>query len=173
MTAEEIAAALDSAGEKVSRQPGAGAGEGGPRRRATDEEIAAALTGPEVSCAQVARLLRCRKDRVFRIRRELGMPPYRRGSRPTSATREEAYQARTVAVEDGHVHWTGSVTEKGIPTVGLGGKYRTAYRIAFELHHGRAPEGPVLHAWTCEYPRCVAGAHLTDAWMRALAEVRR
>ncbi|MYX33453.1 MULTISPECIES: hypothetical protein [unclassified Streptomyces] len=153
ITVEEIAAALDSVLVV---------------RHATDEEIAAALTGPDVSCASVARLLRCRKDRVSRIRREMGLAPYQRGRRRTADSWEEAYQARTVAVDGGHMHWTGSTGVRGTPVVGLGGRYRTAYRIGFEIHHGREPEGPVLHLPSCDYPRCVAGAHLADTWLRAL-----
>ncbi|MDX2645071.1 hypothetical protein PV341_16160 [Streptomyces sp. PA03-1a] len=158
ITIEEIAKALDSVLVV---------------RRATDEEIAAALTGPDVSCASVARLLRCRKDRVSRIRWEIGLAPYPRGRRRTADSWQEAYGARTVAVDGDHVHWTGSLSARGTPVVGLGRRYRTAYRIGFEIHHGREPDGPVLHLSTCDYPGCVAGAHLSDTWLRALTAARR
>lgn len=138
----------------------------GTRRRATDEEIAAALDGPAVSCREVARRLRCGRGRVARVRAREGMDTYRRGRRPAAASWEEAFNIRAVPVDGGHLRWPGRAD--GGPLVNLGAERRSAYRVSFTAHHGREPHGPVLP--TCDNPRCVAGEHLADAWMRALRE---
>lgn len=75
------------------------------------------------------------------------------------------FEGRTVAVDGGHLHWTGATTgTSGTPVVALGGQVVTAYRLAFVWHHDRQPEGNVRPR--CAYPRCVAGAHLADRRIR-------
>jgi hypothetical protein len=87
-----------------------------------------------------------------------------RGRPAPAASWEDAFKARTVAVEGGHVHWTGTTGARGTPVVGHGGQVETAYRLAFRWHYGREPEGNVRP--TCDYPCCVAGGHLADRAMR-------
>lgn len=78
---------------------------------------------------------------------------------------EEAYEAQTVAVEGGHLHWTGATSgASGTPTVAVGGQVQTVYRIAFRWYRGREPEGYVRPS--CSYPCCVFGGHLADRRMR-------
>lgn len=81
-----------------------------------------------------------------------------------AASWREAFDARTVEMEGGHLHWTGSTGERGTPLLGHRGQIETAYRLAFRWHHQRKPEGNVRP--TCDYPCCVAGAHLADRRIR-------
>ncbi|MFH8577194.1 helix-turn-helix domain-containing protein [Streptomyces zaomyceticus] len=117
----------------------------------TVEEIAEALDGVDVSgCPE---LLGVRAVR-----------PVRRGP---CGSWQEAFLARTVAVEDGHVEWTGSLNAHGTPLFKVGPVAETAYRYAFRAHHGRDAEGKTVPV--CGYFRCVAGGHLED---RVLREAR-
>ncbi|MFI9026380.1 hypothetical protein [Streptomyces sp. NPDC053560] len=81
-----------------------------------------------------------------------------------AASWREAFQARTVEMEDGHVHWTGATGKRGTPVLSFRGQVETAYRLAFRWHYRREPEGNVRP--TCDYPCCVAGGHLADRLMR-------
>lgn len=67
--------------------------------------------------------------------------------------------------EEGHVWWVGSYSN-GLPML-YAGIAASARRIAFEIHHGRRPEGPVRAI--CGLSRCVAPAHMEDT--RAHQEV--
>jgi hypothetical protein len=133
-------------------------------------EIAAALDRADVSNCAVARELGCSPERVRRVRVAAGLPAYRRGRRRAVETWQEAFLAHTVAVEDGHVEWTGPLSEHGTPLLRLGTETQTVYRYAFRVRHGRDAEGrtgPV-----CGYPRCVAGDHLEDRVLREYRESR-
>ena len=87
-----------------------------------------------------------------------------RGRRASAASWEDAFAERTVAIEGGHLHWSGATGQRGTPTVGWRGQVETAYRLAFRWHRGREPEGNVRP--TCDYPCCVAGGHLADRVLR-------
>ncbi|MFD3608975.1 hypothetical protein ACFWXA_13040 [Streptomyces atroolivaceus] len=87
-----------------------------------------------------------------------------RGRRASAASWEDAFNERTVAVEGGHLHWTGSTGHRGTPVVAWRGQVETGYRLAFRWHHGRDPEGNVRPS--CDYPCCVAGGHLADRVIR-------
>lgn len=77
----------------------------------------------------------------------------------------DAYHAYAVFTDNGHAHWTGPTASNHTPKVVVDGeKPDTAYRVAFRLHHGRHPDGPVHPI--CGTPRCVAGAHLMDTPLR-------
>lgn len=112
----------------------------------TGDEIAAALdtAGQEAPTAGVAS----------------GLPAFG----PATSWRE-AFDQRTVAVDGGHLDWIGATTgTSSTPVVAWQNKVETAGRLAFRWHHGREPEGNVRAR--CGYPRCVAGAHLTDRRIR-------
>ncbi|MEU9033833.1 helix-turn-helix domain-containing protein [Streptomyces sp. NPDC048352] len=134
----------------------------------TREDIAAALDGADRSNLAVARTLGVSPARVRRVRAAAGVPPYQRGRRRSCETWQEAFETRTVAVEGGHLQWTGPTNEHGTPLLRHGLEAETAYRYAFRIHHEREAEGKV--GPSCGYPRCVAGAHLED---RVLREERR
>ncbi|MFC9341414.1 helix-turn-helix domain-containing protein [Streptomyces sp. NPDC057020] len=112
------------------------------------EEVAEALDGVDVS--------RLSAEPVVPVVR-----PVRRGS---CGSWQEAFLARTLAVEDGHVEWTGSLNGHGTPLLKVGPVAETAYRYAFRAHHGRDAQGKTVP--TCGYLRCVAGGHLEDRVIR-------
>jgi hypothetical protein len=87
-----------------------------------------------------------------------------RGRRPSAQSWQDAFDARTVSVEGGHLHWSGATGRRGTPVVAWRGQVETAYRLAFRWHYGREPEGNVRP--TCDYPCCVAGGHLADRAIR-------
>lgn len=113
----------------------------------TREEIAAALDSAGTRLPQAAPGL-------------CGAP----AAGPSSSWRD-AFDARVVAVDGGHLHWCGATAgTSGTPVVAFAGQVETAGRLAFRWHHGREPEGNVRPR--CGYPRCVAGEHLADRRMR-------
>ncbi len=101
---------------------------------------------------------------------EPGAPAVRRGGRRPAVgeTWRDAVDRHTVAVEGGHLHWTGATGANGTPVVAVGGQVETGYRLAFRWHHGREPVGQVRP--TCGYGGCMTGGHLAD---RQLREERR
>ncbi|MFE1192878.1 hypothetical protein ACFW6E_08765 [Streptomyces olivaceoviridis] len=100
------------------------------------------------------------------------MTASRLGRPRTYASVEDAYRAHAVPTAQGHVRWTGPTTSiHRTPVVNHGDTSVSAYRIAFQLHHGRAPEGIVRI--TCGTKHCVAGAHLEDAVMRQAGNAPR
>ncbi|MFD8774551.1 hypothetical protein [Streptomyces sp. NPDC059916] len=88
----------------------------------------------------------------------------KRAPRERYGSLKEMFAAKTVAVEGGHLHWTGATGSRGTPVFSYQSHVDTAYRLAFRWHHGRAPQGNTRP--TCGYPCCVAGGHLADRVMR-------
>jgi hypothetical protein len=74
------------------------------------------------------------------------------------------FDERVIAVDGGHLHWTGATGARGTPVVACGGQVETAYRLSFRWHYGREPVGNVRPR--CGYPACLAGAHLADRLLR-------
>lgn len=87
-----------------------------------------------------------------------------RGRPGSAASWEDAFALRTVAVDGGHLHWTGATGHRGTPVVAWRGQVETGYRLAFRWHYGREPEGNVRP--TCDYPCCLTGGHLADRKIR-------
>lgn len=81
---------------------------------------------------------------------------------PPAKTLEEAFTRRTQPTDDGHVLWQGFQQFK------FHGQPYNPLHVAFQLGHGRAPEGIVLR--TCGLV-CVKPEHLTDAVMRDAEEL--
>ncbi|MFG2404193.1 hypothetical protein ACGFR8_07615 [Streptomyces brevispora] len=134
------------------------------------EEIAAALDDAGLSNLAVARTLGCGPERVRRVRVTAGVAPFRRGRRLRYESWDEAFAGRTVAVEGGHLDWTGPVSEHGTPVLRFGTETQTAYRYAFRVQHGREAEGKA--GPVCGRGHCVAGGHLEDRVMREHRESR-
>ncbi|MFE5771415.1 WhiB family transcriptional regulator [Streptomyces sp. NPDC056485] len=70
----------------------------------------------------------------------------------------EAYLTRTAQEEDGHVRW---LTKGGVT---VHGRKLTPVQLAFEVGHGRHPQGVVKAQ--CSRKACVAAEHLTDDRIR-------
>lgn len=114
--------------------------------------------------SHIAKQLHVRRKTVADTRKALGLPAPKRGHRPYEATVEDAYRARALPVDDGHLQWTGSFGGDSVPVVNHSSKRVTAYKVAFRLRHGRDPVGAVRP--TCGMRGCVSGDHLEDQPMR-------
>lgn len=79
---------------------------------------------------------------------------------------EHAFCERAVAIDGGHLHWTGATGTKGTPVLCVAGKRDTALRLAFRWHNKREPVGKIRRKRACNYAGCVAGGHLADRLMR-------
>ena len=126
-------------------------------------EDVAALLRAGVPQIHICRRLHCAPLTVQQTREAIGMPAPLRGSKPKHASLEDAFRAHITATGDGHAQWVGS-RAGSTPIVQHRRRFRSAYRVAFLLHHGREAEG--ITAPACGTPGCVAGAHLEDAVMR-------
>ncbi|KUF18420.1 hypothetical protein [Streptomyces silvensis] len=105
---------------------------------------------------------------VAPARRALGLPTARSGRKP-AATPEALFWQRVQPTDGGHLIWTGSRcrasgAQGGCPTLRYGGRQYSAWRIAFRLRYGRAPEGKV--ALVCGVDGCVAPDHTEDRRIR-------
>lgn len=114
----------------------------------------------------VATRLGCSRPTVRKVRVRNNLPAVMRGSKPKHFSFEDAYRAHAKPGADGHMTWTGGYADV-TPAVSHRHRTRSAYKIAFRLHHGRDPQGLVKPG--CTQRGCVAGAHLTDAMMRRTA----
>ncbi|MET8694774.1 hypothetical protein ABZV65_19775 [Streptomyces bauhiniae] len=108
----------------------------------------------------IAAALHTSNKRVRRIRHDLELPE---ATRATTITLEQAWKARTVDADNGHLAWAGAYRE-GFPTLKHNGVNHTARRIAFTIAHAREPVGRVLAG--CGQPTCVHPRHVTDQPMR-------
>lgn len=122
------------------------------------QEIAEALDVADVSGRPVA------LEPPRRRCAATGVPVFGRVREAPCTTWADAFLSRTLAVEDGHVEWTGPLTGHGTPLLRIGLSTETAYRYAFRIHYGREAEGRA--APRCGYPHCVAGGHLEDRLLR-------
>ncbi|HTL15111.1 MAG TPA: hypothetical protein VL251_08455 [Thermomonas sp.] len=111
------------------------------------------------SNSRIMRDLRCDKQRVRRLREELGLPTFV----PTEQTRtiEEKWALFTQPIDGDHLEWTGTRgTASGTPVLSYKEKLYTAASIAFTIRTGREPDGYVLP--DCGMPHCVAPGHVDD-----------
>lgn len=112
----------------------------------------------------------CSEGLVARVRKDLGLPAYPRGKRPTPQTLEEVFLERSRPVDGGHREWLAQVAESGTPVLSWHGLHVTAGRVAFKMAQGREPVGNVRP--TCTFPHCVAPACQADRAMRQAAPAR-
>lgn len=109
---------------------------------------------------EIHRRLGAYPRRVGRIRAELGIPMWE----PKPAlTLEQRWEANTRTVPGGHMQWKGTL-RGGMPNLVYLQRNYSARRVAFEIGHGRQPEGRVLPG--CGQPWCIAPEHATDEPMR-------
>ena len=78
---------------------------------------------------------------------------------PTADELRDLYAKHTTPSGDGNVIWTGAY-----PVVGLRDMRLTVGKLAFQIGHGRDPEGLALRS--CDRDRCVAPGCLTDREIR-------
>jgi hypothetical protein len=109
----------------------------------------------------------CSAGLVARVRRDLGLPMYARGKRPTVHTLEQVFLERSRPVAGGHRQWTRQTAASGTPVLSWNGLHITAGRVAFKMAKGREPEGQVRP--TCTFPHCVEPGHQADRLMRDAA----
>ncbi|MGW2937640.1 hypothetical protein ACWDA7_38845 [Streptomyces sp. NPDC001156] len=119
---------------------------------ATRADIVAMLRDGH-SNTRISTELRCDKARVRRIRAELGLPAFVQTER--TRTLEEKWALFVKPVEGGHAEWTGTRgTASGTPLLSYKDKLYSAAAIAFQIKHGREPQGYVKAE--CDFKHCVA-----------------
>lgn len=134
-----------------------------PSQRAQVADLLSLENG-DISNLEVARRLHVSRNTVQRVRADLDLPSFRRGPRSPYDSVAEIVLAKTVRVGE-HYVWKGPVQRPFMtPVVTHKGATYTVARVAFETHHGRAPQGYVRVS--CERPHCIRGEHLADAKMR-------
>lgn len=125
---------------------------------ATRAEIIAMLRDGH-SNRRIVRELRVDVARVRRIRQELDLPTFV----PTEQTRtvEDKWRLFARPVDGGHMEWTGErIGPSKSPTMRYkDGSYSPA-AIAFEMRHGRPPQGYAIA--DCGRERCIAPDHVDD-----------
>lgn len=126
-------------------------------------DVAALLRAGHSDRAIASELHVCAKD-VAAARKRLGLRKAKSGRKPT-ATPEDLFRKRTRPTGDGHMEWTGSHCNGGVPSLRHGGRNLSAYRIAFRIANGRDPEGYALPS--CGQEQCVQPGHHTDRADRA------
>lgn len=92
-------------------------------------------------------------------RKRLGIPPHPR-RRKVAPSLQAAFEARTAPTTDGHLTWTGGLSNKGTPIFSHLDKPYWAYAVAFWIHNGRWPTGQ--SGPDCGVRQCVAPAHIED-----------
>lgn len=112
-----------------------------------------------LSDSAISRRLHCDAKAVSRARAALGLPKAKSGYRAAESV-IDLFHARTEAVDDGHLRWTGYTSKAGQAGVRYAGRVHTALRIAFRIQYEREPVG---HCSTdCGMAGCVAPAHVED-----------
>jgi len=107
----------------------------------------------------IARRLHVDHKAVSAARSALGLPQAKSGRKP-AATPEDLFRERARPTDDGHMEWTGYRTKDGVPGLRHGGRFYTAYRLAFRMATGRDPEGYALPS--CSRDHCVKPGHHAD-----------
>jgi hypothetical protein len=110
------------------------------------------------SNSRIVRELRVDKQRVIRIRTELGLPAFVRVEQ--TRTLEEKWALGTRPLDGGHVEWTGERAPGGTPLVSYKEKHHSAAAVAFRIRTGRDPRGYVIA--DCGMKHCVAPEHVED-----------
>lgn len=103
---------------------------------------------------------------ALRKKHQIPVPPGNHGGRPPSSI-DEIFTRHARHAPDGHTTWAGPRSGRGRSSFDLlaeGGRHN-ARAVAFRKHHGRDPQGHLRR--TCDIEDCIAGAHLTDALIRA------
>lgn len=124
---------------------------------ATRADIVALLAEGH-SNSRIVRELRVDKQRVRRIRTELGLPTFVRAEQ--TRTIEEKWARDTRPLDGGHIEWTGERATGGTPLVSYKEKHHSAAAVAFRIRTGRDPQGYAIA--DCGMKHCVAPEHVED-----------
>lgn len=111
------------------------------------------------SNSRIVRELRCDKQRVIRIRTELGLPAFV----PVEQTRtlEEKWASFTRPVDGSHLEWLGErQSTSGTPVLRYKDESYSPAAVAFRMRNGREPVGQVFAE--CGMRHCVAPDHVDD-----------
>jgi len=128
--------------------------------RPSFENIVRILEQHEVSDAELAYRLGCKRDLVARARSSLGQAPMPLPPMDV-LTPETRVMISAVLTAGGHRRWIGRRSSDGVPLLDA---HTTVGRVAFRMAHGREPEGIVRVS--CPIKHCCEGSHLTDRLMR-------
>lgn len=125
------------------------------RRHPREDEIRALLH--QHGDSAIAVMLGVDRAAVRRIRKETGIA-YVSASYTTP---QEKWQALVRPVDGGHMEWTGERAKaSGTPVMRFKDASYSPAAIAFEIQHGREPEGYVRA--DCDFKHCVAPSHVND-----------
>ncbi|MET9012277.1 hypothetical protein ABZX74_15365 [Streptomyces olivaceoviridis] len=123
---------------------------------ATDTDILAMLRDG-YSNQRISRELRVDKVRVARLRRAHDIP----NVVLQPLTLEQKWATRTRPVDGGHLEWIGERAKAtNTPVMRYKEAGYSAAAIAFEIKHGRRPQGYVRA--DCDFKQCVAPDHVND-----------
>ncbi|MEW2631605.1 hypothetical protein AB0903_08090 [Streptomyces sp. NPDC048389] len=126
-----------------------------PRQHPKDAEIRARLR--HASNHQISEELGVDRAAVRRIRREAGIAYVP----PRFATAEEKWASLVREVDGGHLEWLGErAGRSSTPVMRFRERSASPAGIAFKKRTGRDPVGQVRAE--CDYPHCVAPAHVDD-----------
>lgn len=129
----------------------------------TFENITRILERYEVSDVELAYRLGCTRGLVSRARAFLGQEPMPLPPMDV-LTPEMRVMISAVLTAGGHRRWIGRKSSDGVPLLNA---HTTVGRVAFQMAHGREPEGVVRVG--CKMKHCCEGLHLTDRVMRSRA----
>ncbi|MEU9000494.1 hypothetical protein [Streptomyces sp. NPDC048551] len=112
----------------------------------------------------IASQLHTSPAKVQATRVALGLPNLALGPQGAASV-QELFAARTEPLPGGHLRWTGTITRDGANKLRCRGHNYSAHAVAFRIRTGRDPIGRARTS--CDMPRCVAPAHVSDQTERA------
>jgi hypothetical protein len=138
----------------------------GQRLTAAEREQVKALTIPMLKAgatyAQITAEVGITSPTIHRIRLDAQLPATVH-ARPSRSI-PDGLSLYTQPEPGGHLLWTGPMRGRAA-ALWAEGRVHNPRVLTFEAHRGRAPVGRLFK--TCDAAGCIAGAHLSDARLRA------